>query len=69
MLRFNDGNTRVTFRASGTEPKIKYYAEMKASYVTSQERNALRARLESIVKVAVDQLLDPKRNGLKAASG
>lgn len=51
----------MTLRTSGTEPKIKYYSEMKGSDAT-QTAKLLAITIESMVQ----DLLQPEVNGLIA---
>ncbi|KPI87989.1 phosphomannomutase-like protein [Leptomonas seymouri] len=53
-----EGGFRITIRGSGTEPKIKWYAEI----VTKDPAGA--AKLNSFVAKAVEQLMQPKKFGL-----
>lgn len=53
----------VTLRASGTEPKIKYYAEMCAPK-EDKDWLEIRERLDDMVEAIVLEFLEPKRNGL-----
>ncbi|CAE8589260.1 unnamed protein product, partial [Polarella glacialis] len=52
----------VTLRTSGTEPKIKWYSEMRSA---GDRRQACGALLEELVLAVVRQLLDPVGNGLE----
>lgn len=64
MITFNFVNgVVVTLRTSGTEPKIKYYAEMCAK---PEERDweSLRITLTKLVDEIVEKLLEPKLNNL-----
>ncbi|RWS09628.1 phosphoglucomutase-2-like protein [Dinothrombium tinctorium] len=63
---FENGVT-LTIRASGTEPKIKYYSEMIASPEEndwSQIENTLRDMIEVVIK----EFLQPEQNGLLSKS-
>jgi phosphomannomutase len=53
--------TVLTLRGSGTEPKIKWYCEMVGTDHAETE-----AQLQTFVeKVVIEQMLEPKRNGLE----
>lgn len=56
-----DGFTWVILRASGTEPKIKFYSEAKT---TLAEETVSRNRLQSLVADLCDWLLEPSLNQL-----
>uniref|UniRef100_A0A7S3KVY3 Uncharacterized protein n=1 Tax=Amphora coffeiformis TaxID=265554 RepID=A0A7S3KVY3_9STRA len=60
-LRFTNGCV-AQFRASGTEPKFKYYIEMKGK--PGVARVAVQAELEKISEVLMAELLQPTRFGL-----
>ena len=47
------------FRASGTEPKLKYYVEVSAG--SSEESTAMAQR---VAKIVVAEMLQPEQNGL-----
>ncbi|KPA82483.1 phosphomannomutase-like protein [Leptomonas pyrrhocoris] len=53
-----EGGIRITIRGSGTEPKIKWYAEI----VTEDPAGA--EQLNAFVAKAVEQLMQPKKFGL-----
>ena len=50
---------RVQLRPSGTEPKFKYYLEMKGDTL-----EAAQEELEFVETVLLDVLLEPTKNGL-----
>jgi len=55
---FEDGST-ATIRSSGTEPKIKWYVEVNSdNKVKSQEK------LDKLVKLVIDKLLNPNKFNL-----
>ena len=62
MITYRLGNgATLTLRGSGTEPKIKWYAEMVGA-----DRSQTEARLQTFVSdVVVEQMLEPTRNGLE----
>ncbi len=51
------------FRASGTEPKFKYYIEMKGQPGVS--RDIMAKEVETMAAFILEKLLEPGRNGLK----
>ena len=53
----------VQLRPSGTEPKFKYYIEMKGQ--PGQPREEVVAKLEAMAPYVLEQLLEPEKNGLK----
>lgn len=56
-------------RASGTEPKIKYYAELSTDeYVAASGRPALRKKLDDFIRPILEALLVPTANKLTPAS-
>ncbi|XP_022091573.1 glucose 1,6-bisphosphate synthase-like isoform X2 [Acanthaster planci] len=63
MITFNFANGCVaTLRASGTEPKIKYYTEIFAD--PSSDPEAAKAELQSLIDSIVDLWLQPESNQL-----
>ncbi len=50
------------FRASGTEPKFKYYIEMQGQ--PGIKRDAVESELRKCSKIILEALLQPKENGL-----
>mgnify|MGYP000961302296 CR=1 FL=1 len=80
---FIEGNITITFRTSGTEPKIKYYSEIVAKLPSSSgqptgeggkdeelqraAQESARKRLQLVVEIAVKRCLDPERHSLAAA--
>ena len=61
--RFNNGVT-ATLRASGTEPKLKWYAE-----ASGPDASAVRQELERTVRLIVDEMLQPEVHGLARPAG
>ena len=53
----------VQLRPSGTEPKFKYYIEMKGQ--PGQPREEVVAKLEAMAPYVLEKLLEPEKNGLK----
>jgi phosphomannomutase len=52
----------VTLRGSGTEPKLKYYAELPSTGFSSRDETI--QTLRSIVQSIIDEYLQPQENGL-----
>ncbi|XP_053564734.1 glucose 1,6-bisphosphate synthase isoform X2 [Bombina bombina] len=64
MITFTFQNGCVaTLRTSGTEPKIKYYAEMCGS-PGQGEKSFLEEELKKVIAVLVENFLEPSKNGL-----
>ncbi|KAM4698984.1 glucose 1,6-bisphosphate synthase [Discoglossus pictus] len=64
MITFTFQNGCVaTLRTSGTEPKIKYYAEMCGS-PGQGEKSFLQEELKKVIDVLVENFLEPSKNGL-----
>ena len=64
-LGFTNGCV-AQFRASGTEPKFKFYIEMKGN--PGQSREAVAKELQDMVPFILEKLLEPDKNGLKTPS-
>lgn len=62
-IRFKNG-TVAQFRASGTEPKFKYYIEMRGQPGVARE--VVKKDLEEMSKIILEKLLHPKENGLQS---
>lgn len=60
-IRFANG-TVAQFRASGTEPKFKYYIEMKGKVGVS--RKTIEEDLTKMSEIILDELIKPKEHGL-----
>ncbi|XP_028910085.1 glucose 1,6-bisphosphate synthase [Ornithorhynchus anatinus] len=64
MITFTFQNGCVaTLRTSGTEPKIKYYAEMCASPDWS-DTASLERELKKLIEALIENFLEPSKNGL-----
>uniref|UniRef100_A0A8P0PLP8 Phosphoglucomutase 2 like 1 n=1 Tax=Canis lupus familiaris TaxID=9615 RepID=A0A8P0PLP8_CANLF len=64
MITFTFQNGCVaTLRTSGTEPKIKYYAEMCASPEQS-DTALLEEELRKLIEDLIENFLEPSKNGL-----
>lgn len=61
-IRFENGCI-AQFRASGTEPKFKYYFENKGD--PGIQREDVANELDAMVSVVLEQLWAPAKNGLK----
>lgn len=61
-LRFTNGCV-IQLRPSGTEPKFKYYIEMKGQ--PGVPREAVQKDLKTMVDIVLEKLLEPGKNGLK----
>lgn len=64
-LRFVNGCV-AQFRGSGTEPKFKYYMELQGKPGISRE--TLTSELQEMAAIILGRLLEPEKNGLRAAS-
>jgi phosphomannomutase len=64
-LGFTNGCV-AQFRASGTEPKFKFYIEMKGSPGKSREQ--VSKELEAMAPFILEVLLEPEKNGLSTPS-
>ncbi|KAM4787856.1 glucose 1,6-bisphosphate synthase isoform 2-T2 [Cyanocitta cristata] len=64
MITFTFQNGCVaTLRTSGTEPKIKYYAEMCALPGRS-DRSVLEEELQKLIEALIENFLEPDKNAL-----
>ncbi|XP_069825577.1 glucose 1,6-bisphosphate synthase [Dendropsophus ebraccatus] len=64
MITFTFQNGCVaTMRTSGTEPKIKYYAEM-CGVPGQGDRSFLEEELQKVIQALVEEFLEPSKNGL-----
>lgn len=59
-----EGGLGVAVRTSGTEPKLKYYTELACDAPLPSEQEAKKIELEKMVKEFIEELLQPKENGL-----
>lgn len=60
-LRFKNGCV-VQLRASGTEPKFKYYIEMRGEPGVS--RDEVEKELMQMSRLVLEEICQPKKNGL-----
>ena len=68
MVTFKLSNGVVlTLRSSGTEPKLKWYAEIEGA--PGKGEAELRAELQRTVQLVVDDILQPERWSLKRPAG
>ena len=66
MITFTMANHAIiTLRTSGTEPKIKYYTDLRVAASSEVERQAGLRALAAFVDVATEELLQPSENGLQ----
>ncbi|TGZ73225.1 hypothetical protein CRM22_001645 [Opisthorchis felineus] len=63
-----DNNVSLTIRTSGTEPKIKYYSELRAKPGSSHSEQALAAELEELIGLVVKEFYRPEVYGFVARS-
>jgi phosphomannomutase len=68
-----ENGCEITIRASGTEPKIKWYSEIRKKKQISNDnpmiddeqfRKQTKDELDQLVQVAVELFLQPKQNNL-----
>jgi phosphomannomutase len=63
MITFRFVNGCVAqFRASGTEPKFKYYIELRGK--PGEKRSDVERRLSEMSRIILEELLRPSENGL-----
>ena len=69
-----DNGCEITIRASGTEPKIKWYSEIRKKRHADQTTTAMseeqfvqqtKEELDQLVQSVVEHFLQPKKNGLE----
>lgn len=60
-FRFTNGCV-CSFRASGTEPKFKFYIELRGN--PGEKKDAVEQRLKEVSGVILEELLRPTANGL-----
>jgi phosphomannomutase len=71
-----DNGCEMTLRASGTEPKIKWYSEIRKknqnvkpsnnnSMIDDEQfRRETKAELDELVRIVIDEFLEPEKNQL-----
>jgi phosphomannomutase len=63
MITFHfDNDCLLTLRGSGTEPKLKYYAELHGAY---QNQEIIRETLHKVVQAVIHHFLRPNENNLE----
>jgi len=66
MLTFTfENGFNVTFRTSGTEPKLKYYAEYCASPTQKNWKSVEEEHVE-MLKASLEEFLEPTKNNLES---
>eukprot|EP01083_Nonionella_stella_P251928 868638_1 len=60
-IHFTNGCV-AQFRASGTEPKFKYYIELQGK--PGVDRAVVKEELEKCSKIILEEMLQPNQNGL-----
>ena len=60
-FRFTNGCV-CSFRASGTEPKFKFYIELRGN--PGEKKEAVEQRLKEMSGIILEELLQPSANGL-----
>ncbi|KAL4710591.1 hypothetical protein ACJJTC_003227 [Scirpophaga incertulas] len=63
MFRCSNGLS-ATIRTSGTEPKLKYYSELVCQAEGQGEQEKAKQKVKEIVQAFIDELVQPKQNGL-----
>ena len=68
---FFDNGSQITIRASGTEPKIKWYSEIrkkntniKSSNDHEQFRQQAKQELDQLLQLVIEEFLEPDKNKL-----
>lgn len=71
-----DNGCEITIRASGTEPKIKWYSEIRKKIQNNQIsddastiniesfRLQVKQELDQLIETVVQEFLQPEKNGL-----
>lgn len=60
MITYWFENATVTFRNSGTEPKLKYYVESSSNESMSKAKE----RTDFVTRLILESFLEPSKNGL-----
>ncbi|KAF8567178.1 hypothetical protein P879_04659 [Paragonimus westermani] len=63
-----DNGVCITIRTSGTEPKVKYYSELRSQSNCGRTCAELTAELQELIDLMVDVFCEPKKNGFIARS-
>ena len=53
---FTEDGTKVSIRPSGTEPKIKFYVEVRGTLNSREEYEAVNAKAEDKIKAVATSL-------------
>ena len=68
-----DNGCEITIRASGTEPKIKWYSEIRKKKIQEEKSSSIddesfrkqtKEELDQLVDSVIEQFLQPDKNGL-----
>lgn len=63
-----DNDVSLTIRTSGTEPKIKYYSELRSKPNSGRSAESLIAELQELIDLMVKNFYEPEKNGFVARS-
>ncbi|KAF6775197.1 hypothetical protein AHF37_05794 [Paragonimus kellicotti] len=63
-----DNDVCLTIRTSGTEPKVKYYSELRSQSNCGRTCAELTAELQELIDLMVDVFCEPEKNGFIARS-
>ncbi|KAA3676427.1 phosphoglucomutase / phosphopentomutase [Paragonimus westermani] len=63
-----DNGVCLTIRTSGTEPKVKYYSELRSQSNCGRTCAELTAELQELIDLMIDVFCEPEKNGFIARS-
>ncbi|CAI2738200.1 unnamed protein product, partial [Dicrocoelium dendriticum] len=64
-FRFDNG-VFLTLRTSGTEPKIKFYSELRSKPDDGRSEASLTEELSELIDLMVKEFYQPEKNGFAA---